>query len=108
MVAGFGLCALWGKHDDCEPGGLLSKGFRMLSFPSSMRIFLALQPCDMRKSFDGLYALVEHALEDTVRSGAVLPPCDCPSQVSPQSGSYKKQHSCVVKSGWGPTDSPKA
>ena len=49
MVAGFGLCALWGKHDDCEPGGLLSKGFRMLSFPSSVRIFLALQPCDMRK-----------------------------------------------------------
>jgi transposase len=72
VVAGFGLRALWSKHDDCEPGGLLSKGFRMLSFPSSVRIFLALQPCDMRKSFDGLHALVEHALEDNVRSGALF------------------------------------
>lgn len=44
----------------------------MLSFPSSVRIFLAVQPCDMRKSFDGLHGLVEHALGENVRSGALF------------------------------------
>jgi transposase len=34
----------------------------MLPFPSSVRIYLAEAPCDMRKSFDGLSALVLSAL----------------------------------------------
>jgi transposase len=72
MVAQWHLCALWLERADFELGGLLSKGFRMLSFPSSVRIFLALQPCDMRKSFDGLHAQVEHVLEGNVRSGALF------------------------------------
>jgi transposase len=34
----------------------------MLSFPSSLKIFLALDPCDMRKGFNGLHALVSERL----------------------------------------------
>jgi len=44
----------------------------MLSFPTSVRIFLALEPCDMRKSFDGLHAQIDQALEENVRSGALF------------------------------------
>lgn len=34
----------------------------MLSLPYGVRIFVALDPVDMRKSFDGLAALVQHRL----------------------------------------------
>jgi transposase len=44
----------------------------MLSFPGSLRIFIALQPCDMRKGFDGLAALVSEQLKEDVRSGALF------------------------------------
>jgi transposase len=30
----------------------------MLTLSGSLRVFLALEPCDMRKSFDGLHAEV--------------------------------------------------
>ena len=35
----------------------------MLSFPPAVRIYLAAGATDMRKSFDGLAALTEQALE---------------------------------------------
>ena len=35
----------------------------MLSIPPSVRIFLAVEPADMRKSFDGLSALVEGVIQ---------------------------------------------
>jgi transposase len=39
-------------------------------FPEgSVRIFLHERPVDMRKSFDGLYALVKHVLEEDPLSG---------------------------------------
>jgi hypothetical protein len=34
----------------------------MLSFSGSLQIFVALEPCDLRKSFEGLYALVSERL----------------------------------------------
>lgn len=34
----------------------------MLSLPPSVRVFLCLEPTDMRKGIDGLSALVEHRL----------------------------------------------
>lgn len=34
----------------------------MLSIPAGVRIYLALEPCDMRRGFDGLALLVQQAL----------------------------------------------
>jgi transposase len=44
----------------------------MLSFPSSLKIFLALEPCDMRKGFNGLHALVAERLQEDPRAGALF------------------------------------
>ena len=41
----------------------------MLSFPPALKIFLATAPTDMRKSHDGLAALVEHVLRENPLSG---------------------------------------
>ena len=35
----------------------------MIHLPASVRVYLCLEPCDMRKSFDGLHALVRDHLE---------------------------------------------
>ena len=44
----------------------------MLSFPSSVRIFVAREPADMRKSFNGLSNLVCNALKQDPQSGHVF------------------------------------
>jgi transposase len=44
----------------------------MLSFSGSLRIFVALEPCDMRKGFDGLEAMVTDRLGEEVRGGALF------------------------------------
>lgn len=44
----------------------------MLTLSGSLRVFLALEPCDMRKSFDGLHALVVTRLGEEPRGGAVF------------------------------------
>ena len=36
---------------------------RMIHLPASVRVYVCLTPCDMRKSFDGLHALVREHLE---------------------------------------------
>ena len=41
----------------------------MLTLPSTVRIFLATEPVDMRKSFDALALLVTHVLEQDPMSG---------------------------------------
>jgi transposase len=35
----------------------------MIHLPASVRVYLCLTPCDMRKSFDSLHALVRDRLE---------------------------------------------
>ena len=35
----------------------------MMYLPASVRVYLCLSPCDMRRSFDGLHALVRDHLE---------------------------------------------
>ena len=41
----------------------------MLSFSRATRVFLATAPTDMRKGFDGLFALVENVIEQDPFSG---------------------------------------
>lgn len=44
----------------------------MLSFAGSLRVFMAVEPCDMRKGFEGLHALVVERLREDVRGGALF------------------------------------
>ncbi len=44
----------------------------MLSFTGGLKVFVALEPCDMRKSFNGLYALATQKLGEDPRSGALF------------------------------------
>lgn len=44
----------------------------MLSFSGSLRVFVAVEPCDMRKGYEGLSALAAGALGEDVRSGALF------------------------------------
>ncbi len=44
----------------------------MLSFPGSLRVFIALEPCDMRAGINTLHALVADRLREDTRSGALF------------------------------------
>lgn len=44
----------------------------MLSFSGSLKVYLATEPCDMRKSFNGLCALVEQKLKADPTSGVAF------------------------------------
>ena len=48
----------------------------MLSFAGSIRVFLAVEPCDLRKSFDGLHAIATEQLGEDPRSGALFVFCN--------------------------------
>jgi transposase len=43
----------------------------MLSFSGSLKIYVAVQPCDMRKGFEGLMALTQTVLSQDIRNGAL-------------------------------------
>jgi transposase len=44
----------------------------MLSFPGSLKIYVAIEPCDMRKSFNGLYAVAVEKLKEDPQKGALF------------------------------------
>ena len=44
----------------------------MLSFAGSLKIFVALEACDMRKGFNGLYAQVTERLEEDPKQGSLF------------------------------------
>ena len=44
----------------------------MLAFPHSVRIFVAVQPVDMRKQFNGLWSAASEQLQEDPKRGAVF------------------------------------
>jgi transposase len=44
----------------------------MLSFTGGLKVFVALEPVDLRKSFNGLEGLVSERLREDVRAGALF------------------------------------
>jgi transposase len=44
----------------------------MLSFTGGLKVFLALEPVDLRKSFSGLEGLVSERLGEDLRKGAIF------------------------------------
>lgn len=44
----------------------------MLAFPHSVRIFVALEPVDMRKQYDGLWSAAQEQLQEDPKRGAVF------------------------------------
>ena len=44
----------------------------MLAFPHSIRIYVALEPVDMRKHYDGLWAAAQEQLSEDPKHGAVF------------------------------------
>ena len=48
----------------------------MISFSGSLRIFLLVDRCDMRKGFNGLYGLVSSRFGEDPRSGALYVFCN--------------------------------
>ena len=45
---------------------------RMLSFTGSLKIYVAVEPCDLRKSFEGLSGLATTVLEQDIRGGSLF------------------------------------
>jgi transposase len=44
----------------------------MLAFPAAIRIYVAVQPVDMRKQFNGLWTAAEQVLQEDPKCGAVF------------------------------------
>ena len=44
----------------------------MLSFTGGLKVFVAEEPCDLRKSFDGLEGMVRERLQEDPRTGALF------------------------------------
>jgi transposase len=48
----------------------------MLPFPAGFKIYLAVEPVDMRKQFNGLWTLAGEKLREDPKSGAVFGFCN--------------------------------
>lgn len=59
------------RRSCCGPWGS-SRDAAMLSFAGSLKVFVALEACDMRKGFNGLHALAAERLGEDPRQGAVF------------------------------------
>ena len=44
----------------------------MLSFTGSLKVFVAVEPCDLRRGHNGLLALVGDKLKEDIRTGALF------------------------------------
>jgi transposase len=52
--------------------GVRKAGGVVLSFSGSLKVFVALEACDLRKGFNGLHALVTERLGEDPRGGALF------------------------------------
>src|SRR4029077_1003261 len=59
-----------GASGRSSPGDRVGPG--MLSFSGSLRVFVAVEACDMRKGFEGLSALVGTVLKEEVKKRGAL------------------------------------
>ena len=48
----------------------------MLSFSGSLKVLVAVEPCDMRKGFNGLYAAVSERLGEDPKAGTLFVFCN--------------------------------
>jgi transposase len=48
----------------------------MLAFPVGFKIYLAVEPVDMRKQFNGLWTMAQEKLQEDPRTGAVFVFCN--------------------------------
>jgi hypothetical protein len=48
----------------------------MLSFTGSLKVWVCVNPCDMRRGFEGLAALVSEQLKENLRRGALFVFCN--------------------------------
>ena len=44
----------------------------MLAFPAAIKIYVAIEPVDMRKQYDGLWAAAQQQLNEDPKSGALF------------------------------------
>jgi transposase len=44
----------------------------MLSFTGALKVFVAVEPCDLRRGHNGLLALVNEKLKEDIKSGALF------------------------------------
>jgi hypothetical protein len=61
FATGERLFGKWGRRRSSAADRVCSP--RMIHLPASVRVYVCLTPCDMRRSFDGLHALVRDHLE---------------------------------------------
>ena len=66
-----------GANHRCQASGLgggvvAEAGHAMLSFSGSLKVFVAVEACDMRKGFNGLHAVVTERLGEEPRAGALF------------------------------------
>ncbi len=70
------LCRRERGIDPGKPGAFacgarrVEGGGTVINFTNASRVFLAVEPIDMRKSFNGLHALVVHRLGEDVLAGS--------------------------------------
>lgn len=70
-----GMTVRWGKRGRSGrvgAGVAAGEGAGMLTLPPGLKIYLAVEPVDMRNQYNGLWALAESKLQENPRSGALF------------------------------------
>src|SRR5690606_13534159 len=62
----------WNAKGPGRVGAGIEGGETMLTLPSAAKIYLAVEPVDMRKQFNGLWSLAEFKLREDPRLGALF------------------------------------